>query len=172
VTTKQGPDGGVADFDELYARFGPAIYARCRQMLGDSAAAEDLTQEAFLRIHRTLATVRGPREALVWLYRTATNLCLNEIRAGRHRAVPVELLPQHAGPPPEQRLSAQDLVGRVLRSVPEELAIAAWLFHVDGLEQAEIAEICGVSRRTVIARVSRFAARARAFIEESDHDRP
>ena len=54
-------------------------------MLGDRAAAEDATQEVFLRVHRSLGRIRGVRKAFAWLYRTATNHCLNQIRSGRLR---------------------------------------------------------------------------------------
>jgi RNA polymerase sigma-70 factor (ECF subfamily) len=171
MTPPSGRGDGPLDFDGTYARFGAAIYARCRQMLRDPAAAEDVTQEAFLRIHRQLARVRGPREALVWLFRTATNLCLNEIRAGRHRPVPVSLLPELAGPAPESSLAAHDLVARLCRALPEPLVVSGWLYHVDGLDQAEIAEICGVSRRTIVKRVSAFEEQARAYLEEAEHVR-
>jgi RNA polymerase sigma-70 factor (ECF subfamily) len=159
----------VDRFDELYTRFGATIYARCRQMLRDPAAAQDATQEVFLRIHRTLEQIRGPREAYTWLYRTATNHCLNEIRNGKLRPTLMAALPERAGPPAEAPLCDQDLVARLVRAVPEELATAAWLYHVDELEQGEIATICGVSRRTIINRLARFNTEARAFIERSEH---
>jgi RNA polymerase sigma-70 factor (ECF subfamily) len=162
-------DGEAERFDQLYERFGSAVYARCRQMLGEATAAQDATQEVFLRIHRTLDRIRGAREAFAWLYRTATNHCLNEIRNGRLRPTLVPTLPDRPGPPTETRLSDRDLVVRLIRALPEELATPAWLYHVDGLEQAEIAELCGVSRRTIIARLSRFADQARAFVERSEH---
>ena len=165
-----GDRDGPLEFDALYARYGATIYARCRQMLRDPSAAEDVTQEAFLRIHRALAKVRGPREALVWLFRTATNLCLNEIRAGKVRPVAVNLLPDRGGPQPESSLAAQDLVARLCRALPEPLMVAGWLYHVDGLDQSEIAEICGVSRRTIVARVSAFEEQARAFVREAEDD--
>src|SRR3954469_16401985 len=72
-------------FDELYEGFGATIYARCRQMLRDPTAAQDATQEVFLKVHRALDRLRGSREAFTWLYRTATNHCLNELRNGRQR---------------------------------------------------------------------------------------
>jgi len=165
--TKPGED--VARFDELYARFGASIYARCRQMLGDPAAAQDATQEVFLRIHKSLIRIRGPREAFTWLYRTATNHCLNELRNGRLRPTLLATLPDRPGPQAETRFTEQDLVARLIRGLPEDLATAAWLYHVDELDQGEIAEICGVSRRTIISRLNRFAEQARAFIESSDH---
>jgi RNA polymerase sigma-70 factor (ECF subfamily) len=161
---------GEARLDELYVRFGPTIYARCRQMLRDRAAAEDITQETFLGAHRALARLRSDRETLVWLYRTATNRCLNELRNGRIRARGAGSLPRPDAAWPEQRLLDQDLVARLSAEMPEDLSTAAWLYHVDGHEQGAIAEICGVSRRTVVARLGRFAERARAFIQRSNHE--
>jgi RNA polymerase sigma-70 factor (ECF subfamily) len=165
-----------ARFDELYVRFGPAIYARCRHMLNDRGAAEDITQETFLLAHRDLAKLRSDREALAWLYRTATNRCLNEIRNGRHRAAAPKATEESIGVIEasdggraralDEGLLDRDLVARLAARLPEDLITAAWLYHVDGHDQAEIAEICGVSRRTVIARLERFASQARALLGE------
>ena len=159
--------GSETRFDDLYVRYGPVVFARCRQMLHDLMAAEDITQETFLSAHQTLGRLRGDRETLAWLYRTATNRCLNEIRNGRHRAMMPEVLPDRAGPPPDDGLLDRDLVARLGAQLPEDLTTAAWLYHVDGHDQKEVAEICGVSRRTVIARLARFAERARAFLTHS-----
>jgi RNA polymerase sigma-70 factor (ECF subfamily) len=155
-----------AEFEELYARFAPTIYARCRQILRDAAAAEDATQEVFFRIHRRLARLDGQRHALAWLYRAATNHCLNEVRNGRTHVLLLAMAPVQAAPDAETRISARDLVVRLVRELPADLALAAWLYHADGLEQAEIAEICGVSRRTIISRLNRFSDRARAFLRK------
>jgi RNA polymerase sigma-70 factor (ECF subfamily) len=62
-----------AQLTRLYRQFGPVIFARCRNLLGENAAAEDATQETFLRVHRHLE--RTPEEALGWTYRIATNYC-------------------------------------------------------------------------------------------------
>ena len=156
----------AAGFAELYTRFGPTIYARCREILRDAAAAEDATQEVFVRIHTRLTRMEGDRHALGWLYRVATNHCLNEVRNGRTHALLIAKVPVPTGDDAERQISARDLVVRLVRELPAELALAAWLYHVDGLEQAEIAEICGVSRRTVISRLNKFAERARLFLRK------
>jgi RNA polymerase sigma-70 factor, ECF subfamily len=154
--------------EDLYTRFAPTIYARCRQILRDAAAAEDATQEIFVRVRDHLTRIEGPRQALGWLYRSATNHCLNQIRDGRTHAVLLASVPPPAGSDSEQRFQQRDLVARLIKDLPEELALVAWLHHVDELEQAEIGEICGVSRRTVIARLQRFAELARNFLQRSD----
>jgi RNA polymerase sigma-70 factor, ECF subfamily len=161
---------GSAGFDDLYARYGPTIYARCRQMLRDRAAAEDITQETFIQAYWSLRNVGGERETLAWLYRTATNRCLNELRNGRHRPMLMEAPPDRGSPPLDERLLDHDLVARLALRLPEDLAMVAWLYHVDGHKQAYIAEICGISRRTVIARLGRFLEFARGFIDGSEHE--
>jgi RNA polymerase sigma-70 factor (ECF subfamily) len=162
------PSDSTDPFVDLYTEFGKSVYARCRRILRDAAAAEDATQEVFSRIHEHLGRIPGKRAALAWLYRTATNHCLNEVRNGRTRALLVRAVPEPREPDAEIQLWQRDLVVHLVRELPAALALAAWLYHVDGLEQAEIAMICGVSRRTVISRLARFAEKARELVAGSD----
>jgi RNA polymerase sigma-70 factor (ECF subfamily) len=69
----------------LYKTYGPAISIRCRSILSDEAEAHDATQETFVRVYRHLSEVPSDREALYWIYRVATNFCLNELRNRRGR---------------------------------------------------------------------------------------
>src|SRR5689334_9285416 len=78
----------------LYKTYGPAIYWRCVRLLGDGAAAEDATQETFMRVHRHLEKAPDGDAAIAWIWRIATNYCLNEIRNAKHRPTPVEELPE------------------------------------------------------------------------------
>ena len=88
----------------LYRTYGPALYARCRQILGDTAAAADVAQETFLRLHRQLDRAADQRQALAWIYRVATNHCLNVARDRRRRAEPVGELPEVPGQDMERLL--------------------------------------------------------------------
>ncbi len=81
----------------------------------------------------------------------------------------MSLLPERGGAPLDSSLATQDLVARLCRALPEPLVVAGWLYYVDGLDQTEIAEICGVSRRTIVTRVSEFRERAQAFVKEAEH---
>jgi RNA polymerase sigma-70 factor (ECF subfamily) len=152
----------------LYRSYGPAIYARCRLLLVDEAAAEDATQETFLRVHRHLDRVPDAREGLYWIYRVATNYCLNELRDRGVRAVPAALpeIVDEAGAP-ETRLSDRDLARRLIARARPKVRVVAWLYHVDGFEQEEVAAIVGVSRRTVASRLTQFLTNARKFIRRS-----
>jgi RNA polymerase sigma-70 factor (ECF subfamily) len=147
---------------ELYRRYGGTIYARCCQLLGDAATAEDATQETFLRVHRHLAAAPSAAEALGWIYRIATNYCFNELRNRRHRPqLRAELPESPAALRLEDQLGDRRLLGAIVRRVAPRVAAAAWLYHVDGMEQAEVARILGVSRRTVINRIREFEQVAR-----------
>src|SRR5689334_20932015 len=134
----------------LYRTYGPVIYARCARMLGDRAAAEDATQETFIRVQRHLDKAPAAQEALAWIYRTATNYCLNEIRDRKLRPEGFAELPEMPGDNIEAVLADRDLVARIVKRSPEKLRAAAWLHHVDGLDQGEVARVLGSSRRTVV----------------------
>lgn len=147
----------------LYRMYGPVIFARCARLLGDRAAAEDATQETFMRVHRHLAKAPDAREALAWIYRIATNYCLNELRDRKLRPVAEADLPETASGSFEAIVSDRDLVARIVRRSPEQVRAIAWLHHVDGMDQGEVARVLGVSRRTVVNRLAEFKANARKF---------
>src|SRR5437870_7430193 len=77
----------------LYREYGPVIYWRCAKLLRDEAAAEDATQETFLRVCRHLDAAPDIDEALRWIWRIATNYCLSEVRNRQRRPEPREELP-------------------------------------------------------------------------------
>jgi RNA polymerase sigma-70 factor (ECF subfamily) len=160
----------MADDDKLttlYRTYGPMIYSRCRRLLRDDAAAEDATQETFMRVHRHLEKAPDSREALFWIYRIATNYCLNELRDRRQRPELQAELPELPSGDIETLLGDRDLVARLVARSPAETRAAAWLHHVDGLDQAEVGQVLGVSRRTVVNRLAEFARNAQKFVRRT-----
>ena len=153
---------------ELYREYGPAIYARCRRILESRDAAEDATQETFLRVHRHLARAPNAEEALRWIYRIATNYCLNELRNDkRHRTLLEGVSHGVVIDLAEDRILERDLGRRLVLGAPEHVRAAAWLHHVDGLDQQEVACVLGVSRRTVVNYLTLFAKHAKNFVARS-----
>jgi len=151
----------------LYRQYGPYIYARCVRLLGDRSSAEDATQETFMRVHRHLHRAPDPGEALAWIYRIATNYCLNEIRDRKKRPRAEQGIPELFDDNVEAVLANRDVVARIVQRSPAKLRAPAWLHHVDGLDQGEVARVLGISRRTVLNRLSEFADGARKFIARS-----
>jgi RNA polymerase sigma-70 factor (ECF subfamily) len=151
----------------LYRQYGPYIYARCVRLLGDRSAAEDATQETFMRVHRHLDKAPDHAEALAWIYRIATNYCLNEIRDRRLRPLADPDLPEPRGDNPAAALADRDVVARIIARSPAKLRAPAWLHHVDGFDQGEVARVLGISRRTVLNRLAEFSTAARKFVARS-----
>ena len=157
------------DLTTLYRRYGPVIYARCTRLLGDRAAAEDATQETFMRVHRHLHKAPDAEAALAWIYRIATNYCLNQLRDRKSRARQTpETLAEVEAPDLDAVLADRQLAERIIRLSPDKLRAPAWLHHVDGLDQGEVARVLGVSRRTVVYRLAEFADRARKVLTRSE----
>ena len=154
----------------LYRTYGPSIYIRCRSILDDDAEAHDATQETFLRVHRHLDRVPSNDEALYWIYRVATNYCLNELRNRKNRPR-VQLATGQdavADQDPEGRMVSRDLAARLIDAAHPKVKPVAWLYHMDGLDQDEVAAILGLSRRTVVTRLAAFAQSARKFVHRSE----
>lgn len=152
----------------LYREYGQAIYWRCLKILRDEAAAEDATQETFLRVHRHLDRTPAAEEAGRWIMRIATNYCLNAARDRRRGPEPRDELPDlPVDVSLEQVLSDRDMVRRIVGRVDEKLRAAAWAHYVDGLDHVEAARILGISRRTVANRLAVFEERARKIIRRT-----
>jgi RNA polymerase sigma-70 factor (ECF subfamily) len=145
----------------LYRTYGPVIYWRCVRLLGDRAAAEDATQETFMRVLRHIDRAPDADEAIRWIYRIATNYCLNELRNAKRRPAPTDVLPETGVT--DRDLGDRDLVARLIARAPEDQRAIAWLHHVDGLDQSEVARVMDVSRRTVVNKLAAFATNARKF---------
>lgn len=153
----------------LYREYGPVIYWRCRSILGDDAAAEDATQETFVKVHRQLEAAPDRDAALAWIFRIATHHCLNEVRARRRRPEPREVLPElPAGAARvDDVLADRQLDARIMDHIDEKLRVVGWLHHVDGLEQTEIARVQGITRQTVANRLRELRERALKIVARS-----
>jgi RNA polymerase sigma-70 factor (ECF subfamily) len=147
----------------LYRRYGPVTYARCHRLLRNRAAAEDATQEVFLRVLGHLKSAPRDVDAVKWIHRIAVNYCLNVLRDQARRAEPMADLPERAGEHPDAWMTDRDLARELVMSAPAKLRDPALLHYGYGLEQQQIALALGISRRTVINRLCSFSARSRRF---------
>lgn len=120
-----------------------------------------------MRVHRHLDRAPDADQALVWIYRIATNYCLNELRNRKRRPELHDELPERAGESLAAILADRDLVARIVRRSPDKLRAPAWLHYVDGLAQGEVARVLGASRRSVVNRLAEFTDHARKFAARS-----
>ena len=145
---------------QVYRQYGAAVWRRCARILRDQEAALDVTQEVFIRCLHHQARLRPGRELLAWLYRVATNLCLNQIRDARVRRPP-DGDGAAAEPARQPEADARQLTAEVLRGLDRRTQELAVYVLVDGMTHAEAAEVAGVSERTVRNCLGRFVEHGR-----------
>jgi RNA polymerase sigma-70 factor (ECF subfamily) len=154
---------------ELYRQYGPVVYRRCLRILKDPEAAKDATQEVFVKLVRDMEKLAERETVLPWIYRVATNHCLNHRRDAARRGDDVEMpdleLAHGVSPDafPDRALAVQ-----LLERVDETTRSVAVGVLVDGMEHEEVASVLGISRRTVARKLERFLESARKFVEGAD----
>lgn len=162
--------GSAAAFRELVQRHLPAVLAIARRMLRDDAEAEDVAQEAFLRLWRAAADLDvGPAGARPWLRRVASNLCIDRIRAGQRTEVTDEVPEGEAEPSQLRLVTETELSAHVdaaLKQLPERQRLALTLFHYEGMSQIEVGEIMGVSGEAVESLLGRARRTLKAALKD------
>jgi RNA polymerase sigma-70 factor (ECF subfamily) len=171
-------DGDTAAFEALFGRWASRVMRYLERMTRDTASAEELAQEVFVRVFRARESYRPEARFSTWLYRIATNVALNELRRP-HRRRPHESTDQEPGvasrlaghePGAERVVHARRLgsaVDRALQELPERQRSALWLSAVEGLSYVEVAESLDTTEKSVKALVHRArAALVRALPEE------
>ena len=154
-------EAASVDVAALYKRYGDLVYGRCLGMLRNDADAIDATQEVFLRVHRHAQGFRGQSKPSTWLYRIATNVCLNVIRSrNRHPEDPVEEIQDHAPAPVGDSvldtLALRQLVEQLLFDWDERTQQCVVYHYMDGMTHDEVGELLGVSGAAVRKRLARF----------------
>ena len=158
--------GSKEDFDRLYETSYQRIFRTLLAILRDRPAAEDCTQEAFLRAFRGWKTWKDDAPAEAWLHRIAINVAISHRR--REQIREVGALMQRLGRPPETSLSEPSLgphLLRELRALPPKQSAAIVLRHLHGYTNREIAAALHVPERTIASRLAAARARLRARID-------
>ena len=144
-------------FESLVRVHADTVYGHCLRFFGERTAAEDATQEVFLKVLRQAGSYDGRAAFSTWLYRLTRNTCLDLARAASRRPVlaDLSLLPDHAGADPMAVRDDADLIRRAMATLPpaERDAIAAVGLYE--MTYAEAAEALGVAVGTVKSRVFR-----------------
>ena len=140
----------------LTARLGPRAFSVALRMLGDRDEAEDVAQEAMMRLWKMAPDWRpGEAQVSTWLYRVATNLCLDrkrrESRAGLSRLDDVQepLDPAMGAPEQMQADARSDALQAALMSLPDRQRQAVVLRHIEELSNPEIAGVMEISVEAV-----------------------
>ncbi len=152
---ERAKQGDAEAFEALYNLHKRRVYSLCLRMTANTAAAEDLTQEAFLQLFRKIGTFRGESAFSTWLHRMAVNVVLMQLRKKGLPVVPLEENIETEEETPRKEPGADDprLAGsidrmqlqRSIASLPPGYRMIFLLHDVEGYEHNEIAEMVGCS---------------------------
>lgn len=166
--TPEDEKAEVPSWDEIVEEYSGRVYRLAYRLTGNRHDAEDLTQEVFVRIFRSLHTYT-PGTFGGWVHRITTNLFLDQAR--RKQRIRFDALPEDAdnrlhgrGPSPEAASMDQqfdDDIEAALAALPPDFRVAVVLCDIEGLSYEEIADVLGVKLGTVRSRIHRGRAQLR-----------
>jgi RNA polymerase sigma-70 factor (ECF subfamily) len=147
-------EGGHDAFSELVKRHGKRFYGVAYRMLFNKDDAEDIVQEAFLKIWEKPTLFREGKgvKFTTWFYRVVTNLCIDLNRKKRPMLIKGENYPAREGLMQDEimeRLNEKDLIDRLIMELPERQQLALTLCFFEGLSNREASEIMGVKLKAL-----------------------
>ncbi len=173
-------DGDRSAFDELVRRNTPKVHALIYRFLGDPSLVEDLTQEVFMRVFRTVERYQPTAKFSTWLYRITANLAFNVVRS-RRKGVPRSLDAFGADDPdapqvdvhadrqdaPHEDLHTDELRNKIAEAIdelPENQRTAIILNKYEDMSYDDIAGVLGCSTMAVKSLLSRARGNLRSSL--------
>ncbi|HIY72947.1 MAG TPA: sigma-70 family RNA polymerase sigma factor [Candidatus Intestinimonas merdavium] len=173
--------GDETAFEALVTENEKRIYNLCRRLTGNQEDAAELTQEAFLNAWRGLGRFQGESSFSTWLYRLATNACIDFLRKEKRRqslsmtvslddeeeARQVELPDERYAPEGAlERAEARRAVAEGLERLTLEHRQVLVMREIHGLSYAEIGQVLGLEEGTVKSRIARARGALRKVLTE------
>lgn len=183
---RKAAQGDASAFEELVVRYQGQVYRLCLRMSGNAEDAADLTQEAFVKVWKNLDTFQFDAAFSTWLYRLASNCCLDFLRVRKRRQT-VSLtaetdeedeetidLPDDSPTPEEAAISKEerDDLRLAMQSIDPEQRQILTLRVVNDLSYTDIAQVLGIREGTVKSRLSRARESLRKKLAEIGNKRP
>ena len=169
--------GDETAFETLVRLYEKKVYTLCRRMCGNDEDAQEAAQDAFLSLWRSAKSFRGDASLSTWLYRLATNACIDLLRRNKRGGERVSLDDEETTfeladerPLPEQALErkeTQRLLREGLAALPEDYRAILLLREAEGLSYAEIADAMRMELGTVKSRISRGRVLLRNYLTAS-----
>ena len=163
-----------AAFEELIRQYEKKVYTLCFRMCGNSEDAEEAAQDAFLALWRGIDRFRQESSLSTWIYRLATNACIDMLRRRKKQSGSVSLDDEElfvdavdTSPQPQETVEhreTQKLLQEGLSALPEEYRKVLILREIEGLSYTEIAESASIELGTVKSRISRGRSLLRNFL--------
>ncbi len=139
---------------ELHQRYGALVERKCQAILSNAEAARDAAQEVFIRLMNHYQLFLQEACPIGWLYRTCTNVCIDELRRRRRRndlalTKEMEQVLASTSPSAEAVLGSREELRRLIKRLDRRTLQILIYHYLDGMTQEEIATTMGLSRKTV-----------------------
>lgn len=157
--------GDQTAFRDLYREHAGRIYALCLRLTGDAAAAEERTQDVFVRLWDKLGSFRGESAFSSWLHRLAVNVVLNERRTTIRRESRVTPVSEPQGPSPQAPAGLSIDLEQAIARLPEGAREVFVLYDIEGYEHAEIGRMVGIAVGTSKAQLFRARRLLREMLD-------
>ncbi len=144
--------GDMSALGELASRHQAKVLSLAYRMLNDWDQAEDLAQEAFLRVYRSVGKYHGKSKFTTWLYRVVVNLCLDQ-RRKRRNVVQIDdieaVLAEARQADPLEKREIAEAVRRAVAQLNERQRMVVILHRFEGLSHGQVSELTGWSKSAV-----------------------
>jgi RNA polymerase sigma-70 factor (ECF subfamily) len=158
-TLARAQDGDAAAFAALVRQHQRMVFSLALHALRSHAAAEDLAQEVFLELYRSLPRLESGAHATSWLRRVTGHRCIDEIRRRRHRQEStVDALPERGAAPASRELFLEDRLPQLVAELPAQARMVVVLRYQEEMEPSEIAEALTMPVNTVKSHLRRSLA--------------
>ncbi len=174
-------DGDEDAFHRIVERHQDRLIGLCQRMLNDREEALDAAQEVFLKTYRKGSSLEQRGELYTWMYRVATNHCLNRLRRRKivrflplvsdFREESIQIQPVDGAPRPDEVLESHqrwESTERMIADLPENQRAVLILAKFEGMSYRQIAETLGISEGAVESRLFR-AMRNLEKAQETSH---
>jgi RNA polymerase sigma-70 factor (ECF subfamily) len=156
-------------FEELYRLHASRVYNLACRFAGSQAEGEDLLQDVFIQVFRKLGSYKGDASLGTWIYRLATNLCLDRVRSREAKARQLTDAIEDEGQLPADRdlrpMRAERIdLERAIAQLPLGYRAAFVLHDVEGFEHHEVADMLGIAEGTSKSQVHKARMRIREYL--------
>lgn len=155
------------EFRALYGRTAVPLRAYVARTMGSASHADDIVQEAYLRILRKPVPTRDEHELRAYLFRIASNLVVDHWRT--HKRESDEMPPDRGANGPDQALRLD--IGRLFNRLKPRERQLVWLAHVEGADHKEIAATLGLRAASIRVLLSRARSRFAGLLRDGGHTR-
>jgi RNA polymerase sigma-70 factor (ECF subfamily) len=169
IWLKQSKSGDLESFERLIEKYQHVAYNIAYRMVGNEEDAKDITQEAFIKVFKSIASFREDSSFSTWLYRIVMNTCKDELRKKKLKVISIDRdievgessvsfeIPDHTYSPEVvyEKKQLHAMLSQALTDLPEQNRIVVIMRDVQGFSYEDIAECINIPVGTVKSRINR-----------------